>query len=138
MIKKELQSHLDYGLNYIGPDNSLDLFDYEVPNIPIIPGYEETEEQRESIKKYFEDMKNGIEPEIVKTIIEEPIVLIQDTYQHYIDQIPNGKIDITFEDMMIILRWVEKKLGNGDIPMNFSCESCIVSLVQLFSDLKNK
>ena len=108
----------------IGPRDIL-----EVQSIPvIIPGYE--------------DM--GTPPDLS---IEVPIVLptetiveptIYDKYEKIINSFKDGVVrDVTYATGMDILRYCEKQI-NQQIPMNFSCSTCVYDLIKLFVNLKNK
>ena len=108
----------------IGPRDIL-----EVQSIPvIIPGYE--------------DM--GTPPDLS---IEVPIVLptetiveptIYDKYEKIINSFKDGVVrDVTYAVGMDILRYCEKQI-NQQIPMNFSCSTCVYDLIKLFVNLKNK
>lgn len=63
---------------------------------------------------------------------------IFDTYRKYINQ-ANGNYltNINYSDVMTILRYVEKRIGNN-LALNMSCPACLINLIQMFSRLENK
>lgn len=62
---------------------------------------------------------------------------IHDKYRHYINMVNGGYLrDITYPESMEILRWVEKKI-NQQLPIDYSCSSCMFDLVNKFARLEN-
>lgn len=60
---------------------------------------------------------------------------IYDKYDYVIKQLEDGAVHITYPEMMEILRYVERRIGNN-IPMNMSCSNCIHGLIKQFKNLK--
>lgn len=63
---------------------------------------------------------------------------IFEKYDKYIKQVKAGYLrGITYPEAMEILRYCEKRL-NRNIPLNFSCNKCVIDLVILFNNLRNE
>lgn len=59
-------------------------------------------------------------------------------YSKAIENIRSGVVkDLNYPSQMEILRFCEKKTGHT-IPMNFSCNSCVFNLINLFKNLYDK
>lgn len=64
--------------------------------------------------------------------------MIYEKYNKYIEQVKSGYVKgITYPEAMEILRYCEGVL-NRSIPFNFSCGTCLIDLIQLFNNLKDR
>lgn len=71
-------------------------------------------------------------------IVKEIKVNIHDKYRKYIYQVESGYLrGLEYGEAMDILRWMEKKVGHN-IPINYSCSSCMIDLVKRFAAMEKK
>lgn len=77
-------------------------------------------------------MKKKLEEEAMMAFTDT----IHDKYRKYINQAKSNYLNgIEYSDIMEILRWCERKVGN-QIPINVSCSTCVIDLIKMFSNLE--
>lgn len=75
--------------------------------------------------------------QIVELKVEEPVQpTIHDRYRILINKANSDYLNgYTYNDLIIILRYCEKKIGH-QIPINLQCGSCVIDLIKLFGRLE--